>query len=88
MQIPRIAQRARLAPGRRRSERRHEPREPRPCPADRRAASASLEPDQRRERATPGPEDRALFSCRCGSVFQAPVTASVGCPHCGEPQAW
>ena len=44
--------------------------------------------DQRRERTAPGPEDRALFSCRCGMVFQAQVVASVRCPHCGEPQAW
>ena len=81
MEPPRIVQRARVVPGRRRrSERRAEPRE-RPCPAEHVA-------DQQRERAVPGPEDRALFSCRCGSVFQAPVTASVTCPHCGEPQAW
>jgi hypothetical protein len=80
MQMPTIVERARVAPTeRRRSRRRQEPRE-RSCPA--------AERDQRRERATPGPEDRALYTCRCGSTFQAPVTASVGCPHCGEPQAW
>ena len=81
MEPPRIVQRARVVPGRRRrAKRRVEPRE-RPCPAERAA-------DQQRERSVPGPEDRALFSCRCGSVFQAQVTASVTCPHCGEPQAW
>jgi hypothetical protein len=41
-----------------------------------------------RARRSGGPQDRALYSCRCGSTFQAPVSASVRCPHCGEPQAW
>ena len=39
-------------------------------------------------RRTEGPQDRALYVCRCGSAFQAAVTASVRCPHCGEAQAW
>jgi hypothetical protein len=33
-------------------------------------------------------EDAALYSCGCGYVFTAPVTTSVGCPHCGCAQAW
>jgi hypothetical protein len=33
-------------------------------------------------------QDTALYKCGCGMVFDAPVTTSVGCPHCGEPQAW
>lgn len=33
-------------------------------------------------------QDTALYRCGCGLVFDAPVTASVGCPHCGERQAW
>lgn len=33
-------------------------------------------------------EDAALYSCSCGFVFKAAVTTSVGCPHCGTPQAW
>jgi hypothetical protein len=41
-----------------------------------------------RARRSGGPQDRALYVCRCGSAFQAPVTASVRCPHCGESQAW
>jgi hypothetical protein len=83
MKTPTIVQRARAAPAeRRRAPRRGQPHQ-RPRPADRK-----VEGHQLRERATPGPEDRALYSCRCGSTFQAPVTASVGCPHCGEPQAW
>jgi predicted Zn-ribbon and HTH transcriptional regulator len=24
----------------------------------------------------------------CGFQFQAPVSTSVTCPHCGSPQAW
>jgi hypothetical protein len=43
---------------------------------------------EERERRTGGPQDRALYTCRCGSAFQAPVSASVRCPHCGEAQAW
>lgn len=33
-------------------------------------------------------QDEALYSCQCGFVFQAPVSTSVGCPHCGGAQAW
>jgi hypothetical protein len=32
--------------------------------------------------------DRALYKCQCGFVFEAPVTTSVGCPHCSTTQAW
>ena len=80
MQMPTIVQRGRVAPSEHGRPRRRQDSRDRPCPP--------AEPDQRRERATPGPQDRALYTCRCGSTFQAPVTASVGCPHCGEPQAW
>jgi len=41
------------------------------------------------ERRHGGPsEDRALYSCECGYAFEAPVTTSVGCPHCARTQAW
>jgi hypothetical protein len=43
---------------------------------------------QARERAAGGPEDRAAYSCSCGHVFEAPVSTTVGCPHCGDTQAW
>ncbi|HEX6025727.1 MAG TPA: hypothetical protein VFZ00_27290 [Solirubrobacter sp.] len=33
-------------------------------------------------------QDAATYACSCGYVFKAPVTTSVGCPHCGAPQAW
>lgn len=42
-----------------------------------------------RDRRHGGPsEDRALYSCECGFVFEALVTTSVGCPRCGNTQAW
>jgi len=42
-----------------------------------------------RERRHGGPsEDRALYTCECGYAFEAPVTTSVGCPHCTRTQAW
>jgi hypothetical protein len=43
---------------------------------------------ENRELRTGGPQDQALYVCRCGSAFQAVVSASVRCPHCGDPQAW
>jgi hypothetical protein len=41
-----------------------------------------------RARRSSGPEDRALYSCSCGFAFKASVTTTVGCPHCGQTQAW
>ncbi len=41
-----------------------------------------------RERDSGGPEDHALYHCHCGYVFEANVSATVGCPHCGDAQAW
>jgi hypothetical protein len=42
--------------------------------------------DRRREL---GPaQDQALYNCSCGFVFEASVSTSVGCPHCGTAQAW
>jgi hypothetical protein len=34
------------------------------------------------------PQDRATYNCGCGFVFQADVTTSIGCPHCGSELAW
>jgi hypothetical protein len=62
----------------------HPPRTVRP--AKRRAATES--PEIRAARRAGGPEDRALYACICGFAFNAPVTTSVGCPHCGTEQAW
>lgn len=47
-----------------------------------------MRPDERRLRDAGGPDDRAVFTCGCGYLFEARVTASVGCPRCGEQQAW
>jgi hypothetical protein len=44
--------------------------------------------DERRMRESGGPDDRAMYTCSCGYVFQADVTTSVTCPHCGAGQAW
>jgi hypothetical protein len=41
-----------------------------------------------RARRSGGPEDQALYSCGCGYAFKARVTTTVGCPQCGQTQAW
>jgi hypothetical protein len=41
-----------------------------------------------RARQAGGPEDSTLYTCCCGMVFRAPVSASVACPHCGDAQVW
>jgi hypothetical protein len=45
-------------------------------------------PPQARERASGGPQDLAAYRCSCGCVFEAAVSTTVGCPHCGDTQAW
>ena len=45
-------------------------------------------PIRDRARRTSGNEDRALYACSCGFAFKATVTTTVGCPHCGQTQAW
>jgi hypothetical protein len=55
--------------------------EPDPLPVDDLA-------DERRLRASGGPDDRAQYTCGCGYVWKADVSASVACPHCGASQAW
>jgi hypothetical protein len=49
--------------------------------------SEPVDPEAR-VREAGGPEDRACYTCSCGLVFQAPVSTSVECPHCGTDQAW
>ncbi len=46
------------------------------------------EPAPERRRLEPASEDQAMYTCSCGYVFEAPVSTSVGCPHCGDAQAW
>jgi hypothetical protein len=43
---------------------------------------------ERRLRSSGGPDDRAHYRCGCGYVFEASVSTSVACPHCGTGQAW
>ncbi|WP_205699025.1 hypothetical protein [Conexibacter sp. SYSU D00693] len=66
-----------------------------PAP-DRPASSPAREPqpstpelrEERRMREAGGPEDKAFYTCSCGFAFEAAVTTSVACPHCGTGQAW
>jgi hypothetical protein len=44
--------------------------------------------DERRARESGGPLDHAMYTCTCGYVFEAKVSTSVACPHCGAHQAW
>lgn len=60
---------------------------PAPTPAEEPAPVAD-HPAERRHRACVTPEDSALYTCGCGFAFQAAVSASVACPHCGTGQAW
>ncbi len=53
--------------------------EPRPEP---------MHPAERRLRDAGGPHDRACYSCACGCLFEALVSASVRCPRCDAEQAW
>ena len=51
-------------------------------------ARQPVNPARDRAREAGGPQDRALYSCGCGSTFLAPVSASVTCRCCGAQQAW
>jgi hypothetical protein len=41
-----------------------------------------------RVREAGGPVDRASYACQCGLLFEAKVSTTVMCPHCGAGQAW
>jgi hypothetical protein len=53
-----------------------------------RSAPVSAGTAARRRREAGAPQDQAMYSCACGFVFEAQVSTSVGCPHCGDSQAW
>jgi hypothetical protein len=55
-----------------------EPPAPEPAPVDPEALV----------REAGGPEDTETHACECGYVFEAAVSTSVACPHCGAAQAW
>lgn len=52
------------------------------------AAPHSSLHSQARAKRSGGPEDRALYRCGCGYAFKAQVSTTVGCPSCGQTQAW
>lgn len=45
-------------------------------------------PHERRARESGGPLDTAHYACECGYAFDAAVSTTVTCPHCGTGQAW
>jgi hypothetical protein len=47
-----------------------------------------VESAEQRVREAGGPVDRASYSCACGMLFEAKVSTTVLCPHCGAGQAW
>ncbi len=49
---------------------------------------APVHPAERRMRDAGGPQDRAVYACGCGCLFEAAVSTSEGCPLCGAAQAW
>jgi hypothetical protein len=49
--------------------------------------AAPLAPEAR-ARDAGGPLDHASYTCCCGMVFSASVSASVSCPVCGSAQDW
>ena len=51
-------------------------------------ATAPSSAARKRRREAGAPQDEAVYSCSCGYVFEAQVSTSVGCPHCGGTQAW
>jgi hypothetical protein len=59
-----------------------------PSPALQPAATAPRDAPAHRERIAGRTQDSALYTCQCGFVFEAAVSTSVGCPHCGGTQAW
>ena len=75
-------------PTRRPARRRHEQPREAPQAAPPAALPARDHAHERRARESGGPIDRASYACGCGLVFEAPVSTTVSCPHCGDPQAW
>ncbi len=52
------------------------------------AAAPRCDQAAQRVRDAGGPLDSAVYNCGCGLFFDAPVSTSVTCPHCGAGQAW
>jgi predicted Zn-ribbon and HTH transcriptional regulator len=51
-------------------------------------ATRACELEVERVRAAGGPLDTAVYTCSCGCLFDASVSTTVRCPHCGANQAW
>ncbi|HUN79641.1 MAG TPA: hypothetical protein VMU32_12005 [Solirubrobacteraceae bacterium] len=68
---------------RRRARRAHAPRRPPSATAPERGRAT-----RRNHAAAVSSHDRASYACGCGLLFEAPVTTTVACPHCGAAQAW
>ena len=82
---------ARSKSGVNRIRRHREVRSARPAahsPAPQTGLTTEATGDIRRRREVGGMQDEAVYTCECGFVFHAPVSTSVGCPHCGTAQAW
>lgn len=62
-------------------------RRPRPAAPQRAERQAVLTRTQAARRAADC-DDKAFYACSCGFAFTATVSTTVGCPHCGTPQAW
>ena len=77
--LQRIAERRRRSASRRRG---HAP-SPRPAPDPN-----GPQPEPRIREAFGGPKDLATYSCVCGFQWEARVSTTVACPHCGVTQAW
>ena len=46
------------------------------------------DPSRARSRQAGPSQDTAVYNCECGYVFEQHVSTTVGCPHCGQAQAW
>jgi hypothetical protein len=56
-------------------------------PASADPSGVVLDPPRGRRQGGPS-QDRALYACGCGHLFDALVSTSVDCPSCGDTQAW
>jgi hypothetical protein len=82
----RESRRSRRRPSRRAATRIEQVREP--VPRTRDISVRRVDPAVRRVRNAGGPEDSASYTCMCGYLFSASVSATVLCPHCGTDQSW
>jgi hypothetical protein len=53
-----------------------------------RGPSAEPAPHASERRDVDPSQDVAVYNCHCGMVFDAPVSTTIACPHCGDAQGW